>query len=74
MKQQARENACWEHHCDNNVNFDWRTRETPEYAEIVFGKDFAEEEEVKDILDDYTKGSFTIVEFERDEKARERPG
>ena len=46
----------------------------PEYAAIVFGKDFVEEEEVKDILDDYTKGSFITVEFERDEKTRERPG
>ena len=41
-----------------------------EYVEIVFGKDFTEEY-VRDILDDYTKEGFTIVEFERDEKSGE---
>ncbi len=40
-----------------------------EFVEIVFGK--ASKEEVKDILDDYTKEGFAIVEFERDEKAGE---
>ena len=41
-----------------------------EYVEIVFGKDFTEEE-VKDILDDYTKEDFIITKFERDEKTGE---
>ena len=41
-----------------------------EYVEVVFGKDFTEDE-VKDILDDYTKEGFVIVEFEREEKTGE---
>ena len=55
----------------------WVEVENPEkpsnptkYVEIVFGKDFTEEE-VKDILDDYTKEDFTITGFERDEKTGE---
>ena len=36
----------------------------------MFGKDFTEEE-VKDILDDYTKEGFVIVEFDMDEKTGE---
>ena len=41
-----------------------------EYVEVVFGKAFTEEE-VKDILDDYTKEDFVITGFDRDEKTGE---
>ena len=41
-----------------------------EHVEIVFGKDFTEEE-VKGILDDYTKDAFIITGFELDEKTGE---
>ena len=59
------------------VTAQWTSIEEPEkptnpteYVEIVFGKDFTKEE-VKDILDDYTKDGFVIVEFEKDEKSGE---
>ena len=43
-----------------------------EYVEVVFGKAFTQDE-VMDILDDYTKDTFTITGFDRDERL-ERPG